>query len=89
MAFGHSAALCPSAPTELLPERECGTIIVARFRAARALGYTRILAADQASAEADAALAEATGDLTTMTHSPWRCRPLAKRPITNVDINSP
>jgi DNA-binding CsgD family transcriptional regulator len=55
---GHSAALVERADRAIA---RAGTRHdhVARFRAARALANTRILAADQATAEADAALAEA------------------------------
>ena len=55
---GHSAALVERADRAIA---RAGTRhdLVARFRAARALAHTRILAADQATAEADAALAEA------------------------------
>jgi DNA-binding CsgD family transcriptional regulator len=55
---GHSAALVERAERAIA---RAGTQHdhVARFRAARALAHTRILAADQATAEADAALAEA------------------------------
>lgn len=56
---GHSAALVERADRAIA---RAGTRhdLVARFHAARALAYTRILAADQATDEADAALAEAT-----------------------------
>src|SRR4029077_16228154 len=55
---GHSPALVERAERAIA---RAGTRhdLVARFRAARALAHTRILAADQATAEADAALAEA------------------------------
>jgi DNA-binding CsgD family transcriptional regulator/tetratricopeptide (TPR) repeat protein len=55
---GHSAALVERADRAIA---RAGTRhdLVARFRAARALAHTRILAADQASDEADAALGEA------------------------------
>jgi DNA-binding CsgD family transcriptional regulator len=55
---GHSAALVERAERAIA---RAGTRYdhVARFRAACALAHTRILAADQATAEADAALAEA------------------------------
>jgi DNA-binding CsgD family transcriptional regulator len=54
---GHSTALLERADRAIA---RAGTRndLVARFRAARALAHTRILAADQATAEADAALAE-------------------------------
>jgi DNA-binding CsgD family transcriptional regulator len=55
---GHSAALAERADRAIA---RAGTRhdLVARFRAARALAHTRILAADQATADAEAALAEA------------------------------
>jgi DNA-binding CsgD family transcriptional regulator len=55
---GHSTALVERAERAIA---RAGTRHdhIARFRAARALAHTRILAADQATAEADAALAEA------------------------------
>ncbi len=55
---GHSTALVERAERAIA---RAGTRHdhVARFRAARALAHTRILAANQATAEADAALAEA------------------------------
>ena len=55
---GHSAALVERADRAIA---RAGTRqdLVARFRAARALAHTRILAADQATADAEAALAEA------------------------------
>jgi DNA-binding CsgD family transcriptional regulator/tetratricopeptide (TPR) repeat protein len=55
---GHSAALIERADRAIA---RAGTRhdLVARFRAARALAHTRILAADQATADAEAALAEA------------------------------
>jgi DNA-binding CsgD family transcriptional regulator/tetratricopeptide (TPR) repeat protein len=54
---GHSAALADRAERAMA---RAGTRrdLVARFHAARALAHTRILAADQATAEADVALAE-------------------------------
>ena len=56
---GHSAALVERAD-RAIARAGMRHDLVARFRASRALAYTRILAADQASDEADAALAEAT-----------------------------
>ncbi len=55
---GHSSALVERADRAIA---RAGTRLdlVARFRAARALAHTRILAADQATADAEAALAEA------------------------------
>jgi DNA-binding CsgD family transcriptional regulator len=55
---GHSAALAERAERAIA---RAGTRHdhVARFRAARALAHTRLVAADQATEEADAALAEA------------------------------
>jgi DNA-binding CsgD family transcriptional regulator len=55
---GHSAALVERANRAIA---SAGTRhdLVARFRAARALAHTRILAADEATADAEAALAEA------------------------------
>jgi DNA-binding CsgD family transcriptional regulator len=55
---GHSAALLERADRAIA---RAGTRcdLVSRFRAARALAHTRLLAADQATEEADAALAEA------------------------------
>jgi DNA-binding CsgD family transcriptional regulator/tetratricopeptide (TPR) repeat protein len=55
---GHSAALVERAERAIA---RAGTRQdhVARFRAARALAHTRILAADQATADAEAALADA------------------------------
>jgi hypothetical protein len=55
---GHSAALVERAD-RAIARAGARHDHVARFRAARALAHTRILAADQATAEADAALAEA------------------------------
>jgi hypothetical protein len=55
---GHSAALVERAD-RAIAQAGARHDHVARFRAARALAHTRILAADQATAEADAALAEA------------------------------
>src|SRR5882757_7481493 len=56
---GHSAGLVERAERAIVRAGNRHDH-VARFRAARALARTRILAADQATAEADAALAEAT-----------------------------
>jgi DNA-binding CsgD family transcriptional regulator len=55
---GHSAALLERADRAIA---RAGTRrdLVVRFRAARALAHTRLLAADQATEEAEAALAEA------------------------------
>jgi DNA-binding CsgD family transcriptional regulator len=55
---GHSAALVERAERAIARAGNRQNL-VARFRAARALAHTRILAADQATEEADAALAEA------------------------------
>jgi DNA-binding CsgD family transcriptional regulator len=55
---GHSAALVERAERAMVRAGNRHDH-VARFRAARALAHTRMLAADQATAEADAALAEA------------------------------
>ena len=55
---GHSAALVERAD-RAIARAGARHDLVARFRAARALAHTRILAADQATADADAALAEA------------------------------
>ena len=55
---GHSAALVERADQAIV---RAGTRhdLVARFRAARALGHTRILSAERATADAEAALADA------------------------------